>query len=79
MDIALKDLPLNQLAAIGAGLATIGAGIGIGWLWSNGLQSIARQPELQPKIQASMYIGAAMVEGVAIITLVICFMQILNK
>lgn len=70
-------MELNQLpiAAIGAGLAAIGAGIGIGLLWGNGLQSMARQPELMPKIQVSMFIGAALVEGVALFALVICFMQ----
>jgi F-type H+-transporting ATPase subunit c len=68
----LSHLPM---AAVGAGLAAIGAGIGIGLLWGNGLQSMARQPELMPKIQVSMFIGAALVEGVALFALVICFMQ----
>jgi F-type H+-transporting ATPase subunit c len=70
-------IELNQLhlASIGAGLAVIGAGLGIGLLWANGLQSMARQPELLPKIQVSMFIGAALVEGVALFALVICFMQ----
>lgn len=72
MTIPFEHLPL---AAIGAGLAAIGAGLGIGLLWGNGLQSIARQPELMPKIQVSMFIGAALVEGVALFALVICFMQ----
>ena len=44
-------------------------------LWAHGLQSMARQPELLPKIQVSMFIGAALVEGVALFALVICFMQ----
>ena len=61
-----------HLAALGAGLAAIGAGIGIGLIWGNGLQSIARQPELLPKLQVSMFIGAALVEGVALFAIVIC-------
>ena len=68
----LSHLPL---ASIGAGLAVIGAGLGIGTLWANGLKSMARQPELLPKIQVSMFIGAALVEGLALFALVICFMQ----
>jgi F-type H+-transporting ATPase subunit c len=68
----LSQLPL---ASIGAGLTVIGAGIGIGYLWAHGLQSMARQPELQPKIQISMLIGAAFVEGVALFALAICFMK----
>jgi F-type H+-transporting ATPase subunit c len=72
MNFDLSHLPL---AAIGAGLSAIGAGLGIGLLWGNGLQSMARQPELLPRIQVSMFIGAALVEGVALFALVICFMQ----
>jgi F-type H+-transporting ATPase subunit c len=69
------DLTHLPLASVGAGLAAIGAGIGIGMLWAHGLQSIARQPEMQPKIQVSMFIGAALVEGVALFALVICFLK----
>ena len=72
MTIPVDQLPL---AAIGAGFAVIGASLGIGWLWAHGLQSMARQPELLPKIQVSMFIGAALVEGFALFALVICFMQ----
>ncbi|MDD5707002.1 MAG: ATP synthase F0 subunit C [Kiritimatiellae bacterium] len=71
-------LPLasSAFSALGASLTVIGAAIGIGWLWAVGLQSMARQPELQPKISVSMLIGAAFVEAVALFALVICFMQI---
>ena len=72
MTIPLENLPL---AAVGAGLAVIGAGIGIGLLWGHGLQSMARQPEMTPKILTSMFIGAALVEGVALFALVISFLQ----
>ncbi len=61
-------------AAIGAGLTLIGAGMGIGLLWASGLQSMARQPELQTKLQAVMLIGAALIEGTALFALVICLM-----
>lgn len=71
----LSNIPF---AAVGAGLAAIGAGIGIGLLWGHGLQSMARQPEMQPKIQVSMFIGAALVEGVALFALVICFLQFMK-
>lgn len=69
-------LPLAMsTAAIGAGLVIIGAGIGVGVLWAAGLQSIARQPEMQTKLQAVMLIGAALVEGTALFALVICLMK----
>ena len=62
-------------AAIGAGLTLVGAGLGIGLLWAAGLQSIARQPEMQSKLQTAMIIGAAFIEGAALFALVICLMK----
>ena len=61
-------------AAVGAGFVIVGAGLGIGLLWAAGLQSMARQPELQSKLQATMLIGAALIEGAALFALVICLM-----
>lgn len=63
------------LASVGAGLAAIGAGVGIGQVWAAGIQSMARQPEMASKIQTSMFIGAALVEGICLFALVICFLQ----
>ena len=71
--MTLEHIPL---ASLGAGLCVLGASLGIGMLWSRGLESMARQPEILPKLQVSMFIGAALVEGVALFALVICFMQI---
>lgn len=68
-------LPLAMsTAAIGAGFVIVGAGLGIGLLWAAGLQSMARQPEMQTKLQAVMLIGAALIEGTALFALVICLM-----
>jgi F-type H+-transporting ATPase subunit c len=64
------------LASIGAGLVSIGAAVGIGMMWSSGVASIARQPEIASKIQVSMLIGGALIEGLALFAMVICFMQI---
>ena len=61
--------------AVGAGFILIGAGLGIGLLWAVGLQSMARQPELQTKLQTTMIIGAAFIEGAALFALVICLMK----
>ena len=63
------------LASIGAGLVAIGAGVGIGQIWSSGLQGMSRQPEMASKIQTSMFIGAALVEGISLFGLIICFLQ----
>ena len=62
-------------AAIGAGLVTIGAGIGIGRLAASAMEGIARQPEATPKIQVNMLIAAALIEGVALFAAVICFLS----
>ena len=64
-----------SLAAIGAGLVTIGAGLGIGKLASSAMDGIARQPEAAPKIQTAMLIAAALIEGVALFSAIICLIK----
>jgi len=61
----------GTLAAVGAGLAVIGAGLGIGWIGSQAMQAIARQPEAGTKIQTAMIISAALIEGVALFAVVV--------
>jgi F-type H+-transporting ATPase subunit c len=60
-------------AGIGAGLAVIGTGIGIGRLAAAALEAIGRQPEATGDIRTTMIIAAALVEGVSLFALVICF------
>ena len=64
-----------NFATIGAGLVTIGAALGIGKLAASAVEGIARQPEAAAKIQVSMLIAAALIEGVALFCAVICFMS----
>jgi F-type H+-transporting ATPase subunit c len=59
-------------AALGAGLATVVAGIGIGKIGSSAMEAIARQPEASGDIRTSMIIAAALVEGVALFSVVVC-------
>ena len=56
----------NAGGAIGAGLAAIAAGIGIGQIGKGAVESIARQPEASGDIRANMILTAAFVEGVAL-------------
>ena len=49
---------------IGAGLAVIGVGIGIGRIGGSAMDAIARQPEAYGKIQTAMLIAAALIEGI---------------
>jgi ATP synthase F0 subcomplex C subunit len=60
-------------AAIGAGLAVIGAGIGIGQIGGRAMESIARQPEAVGDIRANMILTAALVEGAALVAMVLAF------
>ncbi len=62
-------------SAIGAGLAAIGAGIGIGQIGGKGMEAIARQPEASGDIRASMLIMAAFVEAVALFAVVISLIK----
>jgi F-type H+-transporting ATPase subunit c len=62
--------------AIGAGLAVIGAGLGIGMIGKGATESIARQPEAAGKIQTAMIIAAALIEGVALFAAVIGLMAV---
>ena len=61
----------GTLAAIGAGLAVIGAGLGIGRIGESAMQAIARQTEAATKIQTAMIISAALIEGVALFGVVV--------
>jgi F-type H+-transporting ATPase subunit c len=61
--------------AIGAGLAVIGAGLGIGFLAKGAVESIARQPESAGTIQIAMIIAAALIEGLAFYAVFVCSQQ----
>lgn len=63
----------GTLAAIGAGLAVIGAGIGIGNIGSKAMEAIARQPEAVGDIRSNMILMAALIEGAALIAIILAF------
>jgi F-type H+-transporting ATPase subunit c len=65
----------GTLAAIGAGLAVIGAALGIGKIGASAMEAIARQPEAGGKIQTAMIISAALIEGVALFAVVVSMMS----
>jgi ATP synthase F0 subunit c len=64
----------GTLAAVGAGLAVIGAGLGIGRIGGSAMDAIARQPEAYSKIQLAMIISAALIEGAALFAIVVALM-----
>ena len=61
----------GTLAAIGAGLAVIGAGIGIGNIGAKAMEAIARQPEATGDIRSNMIVMAALIEGAALIAILL--------
>nr|WP_321300343.1 ATP synthase F0 subunit C [Marinifilum fragile] len=63
-------------AAFGAGIAAIGAGIGIGKIGGAALESIARQPEAAGDIRSNMIVAAALIEGAAFFAIIICLLAI---
>ena len=74
---AAAGLSIGKLgAALGAGLAAIGAGIGIGKIGGSAMEAIARQPESVNDIRTNMIIIAALVEGVALFAVVVCFLAL---
>jgi F-type H+-transporting ATPase subunit c len=75
--IMLAEIVLGPLgAALGAGLATIGAGVGIGNICASSLEAIARQPEAIGDIRTTLILAAALIEGVAFFALIICILAI---
>ena len=62
---------VGSIAAIGAGIAVLGAGLGIGKIGSSAMDAIARQPEAAGQIQTAMIIAAALIEGVALFGVVV--------
>lgn len=64
---------------IGAGLAMIaalGAGIGLGNIFSSWLSAIARNPSAKEKFDTIGYIGAGMTEAIALFALGLGFVII---
>ncbi|MBV6511252.1 MAG: ATP synthase F0 subunit C [Ignavibacteriales bacterium] len=60
-------------AGIGAGLVIVGGAFGIGKLAAAAMEASGRQPEAAGAIRTSMIIAAALIEGIALFALVICF------
>lgn len=61
-------------AAFAASVAVIAASLGISKIGSTALEAIARQPEAAGDIRSSMILAAALIEGVAMFAVVVCFL-----
>ena len=63
-------------ATLGAGIAAIAAGIGIGKIGAATMEAIARQPEAAGDIRSNMIVIAALVEGVALFGVIVCVLAL---
>ena len=63
-------------ASIGAAIAAIGAGIGIGKIGAAAMEAIARQPEANGQIRTTMMMGLVFIETVIIYALIVAILII---
>jgi F-type H+-transporting ATPase subunit c len=75
MNILLEVQP--GLGSIGAGLAAIGAGVGVGLIGKGAVEAIARQPEALNDIRANMILTAALVEGAALFAIIVGLLAVI--
>lgn len=64
--------------AIGLGMIVIGAAAGIGLIGIEAIKSSARQPEIKDDLRTMMILGAALIEGVAFFSAVVCLLMALK-
>jgi len=62
---------------IGAGLAVMGGGAGIGRIGGSAVESMARQPEVAGSVSTAMIITAAMIEGATLFAVLGCFLALI--
>jgi F-type H+-transporting ATPase subunit c len=79
LNMIMLDATANAGGAIGAGLAAIGAGIGIGQVGKGAVESIARQPEAVNDIRTNMILTAALIEGAALFGIIVGFLAMVIK
>ena len=76
----MTSIALGYLAAgLGAGMAVLGVGIGIGRLAAAALEGTDRQPSATADLRTTMIIAAALIEGATLFAIVVCLLLALNK
>ncbi|MFN0137546.1 MAG: ATP synthase F0 subunit C [Phycisphaerae bacterium] len=63
------------ISVIGAGLALLGAGMGIGRIGGSTVEAIARQPEAAGAMFTPMILTAAMIEGAALFVVIVAMIK----
>ena len=78
MMLAQEAAATIDVSAIGKGLvyglAAIGPGIGVGLVFGNAIQAIARQPEAAGLVRPIMFLGFALAEALALLGFVLFFL-----
>lgn len=74
--ILAAEALLGLGASVGAGIAAIAAGIGIGKIGDSAMEAIARQPEAVGDIRSNMIVIAALIEGVALFAVIVCILAL---
>jgi F-type H+-transporting ATPase subunit c len=67
----------NLGAALGAGMAIIGAAVGIGKIGGSALEAIARQPDKTNDIRSTMILAAALIEGATFFAILVCILALI--
>ena len=63
-------------ATLGAAIAVVGAAYGISKIGKATMEASARPPEIADKARTTMIIAAALIEGVALFAVAVCFMAL---
>ena len=56
---AIKSIALG----VGAGLGTVGPGVGVGYIFGKVIESVTRQPEMRDEITSIQWLGFALTEA----------------
>lgn len=64
----------GNVAGLAYGLAAIGPGVGIGYLFGKSIEAMARQPEAAGMVRTTMFLGVAFTEALALIGFVVVFL-----
>jgi len=70
-------MPLQGAKFIGAGIATVGlvgAGMGIGQIFSSLISSVSRNPQIQEDLFKLAILGFALTEAIALFSLMTAFL-----
>ena len=78
--LGIVALLQTELKAVGFGLAagagTIGAGVGMGYLFGTYISSISRQPEAEDQVRTWLFVGIGLIEAFALYGLVFGFLAL---